>query len=133
MYEKWLCKRWETPVSDRPMSMVSLTDADGLEIVVNASRTGEQPRRYKFLFKKPAGYRNLPEEYRTELWGKFSKSSHPGSTFIVESSPWIAEIAVHEPLLMVHDRGVVHYVIATDDDVVEILSSQPPTISRLNE
>jgi len=129
MYENWVCKRWETPISDCSAWMEALTDSDGLTLLLSASLPGQHPRRYSFFFERPAGYRNLLEEYRTELWNLFSRTSRPGSTFTVENSPWIEEIACREPLLMVHHRGVVHYVIAMDDDVVEILSNRPPTIS----
>ena len=102
MYENWICTRWDTPLSDTALLMESLTDGtNGLEIVVNASLYAEQPLRYSFFFRRPAGYRNLLEEYRTELWRKFAQTSRPGSTFVVENSPWIAEIAACEPLLHV--------------------------------
>jgi len=133
MYENWICRRWETPISDRLASMEALTDSDGLTLLVSAARPGERSRRYTFFFERPAGYRNLLEEYRTELWNLFLETSRPGSTFTVENSPWIEEIASREPLLMVHDRDVVHYVIAMDDVVVEILSSRPPTISPASD
>jgi hypothetical protein len=134
MYENWKCTRWETPVSDGlSLGMESLTHSDDLHIVVAVAQHGRSMRRYSFSFKRPAAYRNILEEYRTELWNFFSQTSRPGSTFVVENSPWIAEIAMHEPLLNVHDKGAIHYVIATNDDVVEVICNRSPTISELRD
>jgi hypothetical protein len=50
---------------------------------------------------------------------------------IVPDSPWVQEFA-NEPVLEFFNPGIVHYVIATENDVIEVLSDDAPTIERLD-
>jgi hypothetical protein len=46
---------------------------------------------------------------------------------IVPDSPWVQEF-VNEPILEVFNPGIVHYMIVTENDVIEVLSNEEPTI-----
>jgi hypothetical protein len=46
-------------------------------------------------------------------------------------SPWVQEF-VNEPILELFNPGIVPYLIATENDVVEVLSNEDPTIERLD-
>ena len=117
--------RWDTPVSDaQSLTMVSLIDQDGLHITV------EDPawRRHRFTFRQVAAYRNILEEYRTSEPGA---SEGAGWTMLFPHSPWLSELRKREPLLDHFQPGCKHYVIATEDDVVDILSPDPPEICEI--
>ena len=129
MYEDWNVERWETPVSDaKSLFMVSLIDEGGLAITLQEARD-PLPRRFCFTFSNYPAYRNILEEYRTELWQRLNNAQNKlGWTLIVRDSPWIAVFRKTEPLLEVFNPNPIHYMICTEDDVIEVLSSKPPEI-----
>lgn len=75
------------------------------------------------------------EEFRLALWQRLGRSRQRcGNTFFVKESDWIAGFRNTEPLLELKARGTLrHYVIATEDDVVEVISSQQPSIETLGD
>lgn len=125
MMPDFIQERWHTPVSDaQSLAMVSLLDQNGLHMTLDDLQDPAR-RRFKFVFRRIAAYRNILEEYR------MSESSPPhgtGWTVTVSDSPWLAELWTEEPLLDVHSAGCLHYVIVTEDDVIDILCPKPPEI-----
>jgi hypothetical protein len=136
MYENWMLKRWETPMSDAEgLEMESLCDRNG-ELVILFQDADEEPHRYKVSFhgSYPA-YRNVREEYRLDLWRRrdeIAPAREVGSTLIVENSPWINEELAGEPLLKMINRKLVHYLMLTGDDVIEVLCNTAPKVERLD-
>ena len=124
MYEGWQITRWDTPVSDvNSLVMVSLVDDGMLRITFEAPRLSNRPR-WCFTFKSYPAYRNILEEYRLGLWKHLDQTNQRcGHTFIIESSPWIASFQSEEPFLELYNRDLMHYVISTEDDVIEILAT----------
>lgn len=126
MYEGWSICRWETPVVDEDrLLMVSLGDVDReLVLLLESARAPGRPR-WRVRFRQYPAYRNIDEAYRTDLWGWLDKSGQRlGFTFTVEESPPLASwgtVYLHEVI-----PGIRHFVIATEDDVVEILSAEEP-------
>lgn len=122
MYKDWKVARWNTPVSDeRLLGMVSLVDDGQLTIVVEDSLN----RQFRFIFTEYPAYRNIREEYRTELWQKLY-GKNLGSTLLIAESQWVASFRATEPLLEIHHPNLAHYMICTASDVVEVLSSDKP-------
>jgi hypothetical protein len=118
-------ERWQTPVSDaRSLAMVSLLDRDGLHITLEDLRDPVR-RRFKFVFRRVAAYRNILEEYRTT---EPPLSRGAGWTVTLPNSPWLAELRAEQSLLDVHSPGCRHYVIVTEDDIIDILCPEPPEI-----
>jgi hypothetical protein len=118
--------RWETPVSDaRSLTLVSLSDDGELQVTVQGDSNRQ---RVRFSFFKVVAYRNILEEYRTSEHGG---DRHVGWTRIVLDSAWLAELRSREPLIDVHAPGCQHYVIATEDDVIDILTPKHPAISEV--
>jgi hypothetical protein len=79
-------------------------------------------------------YRNIDESYRTELWQRRQQLNDPdatGWTLVVPDSPWIREFA-NEPILESFNPGLVHYMIATENDVIEVLSNEEPAVKRID-
>jgi hypothetical protein len=123
MYKGWKIKRWDTPVSDvSSLVMVSLIDDGMLSITFEAPQLSNRPR-WCFTFKKYPAYRNIMEEYRMGLWEHLDQSNQRlGHTFIVERSPWIDSFQSEDPLIEFYNTDLIHYVISTEDDVIEILA-----------
>jgi hypothetical protein len=119
--------RWETPVSDAYVLMVKLCRHDGdLDITLDCSSITEARDDIQFKFKKCPAFRSILEKFRTKLC--LPADEYLGRTFIVENSPWIAELEVSEPIFSNLSKNVRHYVIAGDWEVVEILSTDLPII-----
>lgn len=124
MYENLKIELWETPFSKVDgLTMVSLfDDNDSLAITLEAVREPERPR-WKVSFKTYPAYRNLLEEIRLELWSYLDGSNQrKGHSTIILDSQWIKELNVNEPLLDVHFSELNHYLISTEDDVIEVLA-----------
>jgi hypothetical protein len=126
MYDGWRVTRWETPVVDAArLAMVSLTDLDHeLVILLEAFHSPDRPR-WRVRFRQYPAYRNVDEAYRTNLWQWLDQSNQRvGFTFTVDESPRFASWGT----VYLHDvvPGAQHFVIATDDDVVEVISAQSP-------
>jgi hypothetical protein len=97
LYEGWQIERWETPVSDADsLAMVSLIDDGELAVTVQDLRDPER-RRLCFAFSKFPAYRNVLEEYRTQLWAMLSNTGNLGWTTIVANSTWVAALREAEP------------------------------------
>ncbi len=136
MYENWQLRRWETPLSDvKHLFMESLHDHSGiLEIELADYSNNTAIARYKLTFRNYPAYRNIDESYRIGLWERRQQLNDPlatGWTLIIPDSPWIQEF-VNEPILGLFHPGLVHYLIATENDVVEVLASELPTVERLD-
>ena len=129
MYEGWRFERWETPVSDlKSIAMVSLVDDGELTITVEDFRDPARPR-WSFRFDRAPIYRNILEEYRLELWELVHQNEHRyGWTVTIPDSPWLASLQEKESLIEVHDPGLRHFQIGTEDDVIDVLSPTTPEI-----
>ncbi len=124
-YARWSISRWETPVSDidRILS-VSLCDQDDRLIVTMEAAWEPNRPRWRVTFSRYQAYRNADELHLTSLWVWLDSSGQRcGSTFVVEQSPWIDELAQIRPLR--------HYVIATLDDVIEVAAEVAPEWEEL--
>jgi len=132
MYEHWQVARWETPVSNAvSLAMVSLIDEGQLSIILQDLKNLRR-RRFKFAFTRYPAYRNIPEEYRTELWEHVAETRKAlGWTFTVTNSDWVISLRQNEPMLDVNHPHLTHYVIGTEDDVIEILSPEAPSIQEV--
>jgi hypothetical protein len=134
MQENWLSVRWETPVSDAKGLMMKLCCHDGdLDITLDRSSVSEVLDDIQLVFKKVVAFRSILERFRTELWNYQLVHGRPGRTFIIDNSPWISELQASDPVFAsLNIPNVRHYVIATDWDVLEILSSHAPVVVTQN-
>lgn len=122
--------RWETAVSDASVLMMKLSCHDGdLKIMLDRSLVSEPQVGVQMIFGRCPAFRSILEKFRTDLWTNLAVSGRPGRTFIVENSPWIADLKASEPMFSFLNENIRHYVIATDWEVVEVLSNNAPVIS----
>lgn len=130
MYEGWTLEKWPTPISDvESLSMVMLVDDGTLSIIVQVN--GVTPKWFRCVFSKYPAYRNILEEFRTELWERLEqKKQYLGWTAIVNNSQWVSSFS-REPLLKEHYPQLKHYLICTEDDVIEVLSPQDPEMREI--
>ena len=132
MYHEWQITRWETPLSDlKSVAMASLVDDGQLSITVEAPREDGRPR-WHVTFETYPGYRNLLEQFRLELWTHLDSTRQRfGTTFTVADSPWIKTLRETEGVFDSYYPEIEHYVVLTEDDVIEVLSPDPPSIVAL--
>jgi hypothetical protein len=121
-------QRWETPVSDAvSLAMVSLVDRDGLHLTLQDLRDPNR-RRYRFSFQNVVAYRNILEEFRDgEQWTRHGA----GRTFRATESEWLHELRSREALLGVMAPECQHYLVITEDDVIDVLSPREPEIREV--
>ena len=131
-------ERWETPVSDiNSLAMVCLFDDQNLTITVQDLRGPEDVReagrrRWRFTFERVPAYRNILEEYRHEIWENIrNEGQNFGGTLVVSNSSWIKELNDDTELILIHNPNLMHFIICTEDDVVEVLASNWPIIEEI--
>lgn len=108
-------------------------DSEGLEIKLSDWSNNTATARFRVTFKNYPAYRNIQEEYRLALWKRRDALGDPGLTgwaFTVPNSPWAQEFA-KEPILEIFNPSVIHYLITTENDVVEVLSAEEPAVEQL--
>ena len=132
MYENWVAERWQTPFSDvQSLVMVSLIDDGSPRLVLEDAR-GEERCRWSVRFENVVAYRNMLEEYRVSLWARREEIGGPrGWTWRLTRSDWLCELREQEPLVDINAPGAIHYLIATEDDVVEVFMAELPVIDEL--
>ena len=106
--------------------MVSLVDDGKLKLTFQDLRDPMR-RRFRFTFKTYPAYRNILEEFRTSEEGYNTKSW----TVIVEESQWLERFRKQEPIFDAHYPEIRHYLFCTEDDVIEVLSPEPPEIEEI--
>lgn len=125
MYKGWRITRWETPVVDMDrILMVSLADTHRELVVVVEDPSAPGRPRWRVRFRDYPAYRNMDESYRLDLWGWLNESGQRcGTTFTVdEPSPFVSWTSASVHIL----DETRHFVIATGDDVIEVLSAGRP-------
>ncbi|MDB5222175.1 MAG: hypothetical protein JWN83_842 [Chitinophagaceae bacterium] len=127
MEEEFILEKWETPCSDSTdLYFTELIDKDELTILVNnISRAGGKDT-FQFIFESPiAAYQAVDETYLKYWWKK-----ELGWTFTVKNSKW-ANSLFKEMLDVNFPNGLIHFVIATSDTCIEVLSEKPPIARKL--
>ncbi len=124
-------ERWETPVSGAgSLRLVALAD-DGVLRLTLEDAGSVPPRRWRFTFTDVAGYASVREEYRLGAWRSGASAADVGWTTRLPGSPWIESLRRAEPLVDVHHPRLTHYRIATEDDMIDVLSALPPRIEEI--
>ncbi len=132
MFKGWEASRWDTPVSNlKSIAMVSLIDDGSLTITLEDLRDPKR-KQWSFFFKSAPVYFNLMEEFRGEMWGEINKTGEKlGWTVMYPNSTWHKMLKESDDMLETLRPNLEHYQIATEDDVIDILSENAPIIKEL--
>jgi len=132
VYENWTPVTWETPVSHvESLAMVSLVDDGELRVTLEDARSSPR-RRWRFTFYRSPMYQNVLEEYREELWARIRDMGLEHCwTRTVPDSAWLAALKEREPWVDILEPGLIHYQIATEDDVLDIACASDPMIVEI--
>lgn len=125
IYENWKIQKWETPVSNFGSSRLELLiDSEFLTIILQEG-AGVLRSRVKFIFKGDYAYRNINESFRNDLWATIPPNL--GQTLIVEDSDFLKALKADDLGEEVF-ANAKHYVLKTEDDVIEVVSVDHPEI-----
>lgn len=130
IYKNWKISKWETPISNFGSSrMELLMDTDFLTIIIQEG-AGDIRSRVKFIFRGDYAYRNINESFRNGLWAILPPRL--GQTLKVEKSDLI-EILRSDELGSDTFLSAKHYIILTEDDVIEVIAAVDPEIHELDQ
>lgn len=98
-------------------------DHDGLVVRVDAAE-----HTIEISFGLVAAFRTTHEESCLEFWAHFHDAkSGDGPFWIIEDSDWLAAFSQTD---LIHHEGSKHYMIVTDDERIDIITSREP-LARL--
>ena len=115
-FTKWC----PTDASGETASLVSLHhDRHGLTIRVEAAG-----RTIEIAFGIVVAFRSTLEESCAAFWSEFHRTKPSiGSFWTVEGSAWLASFSDAD---LVHYPGAKHYLIVTDDERIDVITSRAP-------
>ena len=129
-YQSWEIKRWETPLSDlegRNLVLQALTLGESGLTLTLESEVGI----FSMHFNGHPPFRVIDEGFRGDLWITLREQdkSRFGNTLIIENSDFKDFLRL-DGYFNSMASDYVHYLIVTDNDVVEVLSRIQPTIQK---
>ena len=131
MYQGWQIEKWKTPISEatNPAFESLVQDKKSLKIEV----TGDDSQKWLFLFTSHCPvYKSIDETYKMELWSYLDKTDQRfGSTFIVKNSSWVKQYQKPN-FSMEAPPKLKHYVLATNNNFIEILTDKKPQVIQSN-
>ena len=123
-------KKWKSVISDFPQT-VNVEgihdDYEGFRIIL---RGGKPSRVYKLSFQNYLGYRNFNESYRLKSFDSYPVNSQEWCLFISKESEFI-DWVVDQSEGFLSKEKIIHFYIATPNDIVEVLSFDEPEIEEL--
>jgi hypothetical protein len=124
--------KWNTAVSNASRLWMSKLIYDGsLTIMCGAILSNEQ-KEIEVSFGERPIFRDIQEEFMSPLWQIiFSPQNKIGNTFILEQSRWLEDLNRDE-IFAGTMKDCRHYVLATEDDVIEVVTANEPTFKILS-
>jgi len=120
---------WNTPVSDENFLLVDMQYEDCcLKLSLDPSIDGFNKKKTKITFSKVASFKITSERYMNYMWNEISESGACGRTLFVENSEWIQNLSSSDGLFALFEKNPTHYLILTDNEVIDVLSSNYPEI-----
>jgi hypothetical protein len=130
-YKSWKFRRWDTPLDDsRDVALKELRTCErDVSLVLDAGGA-----LFEFVFREVVAYRNIVERYRLELWEVLgAQLPERGWALEIEAPNWASELKESEPLVQPFHPALRHFMICTDEDVLEILTERTPEIRRVSQ
>src|SRR4051812_6391432 len=110
------------------MDFVSLVDEKcELRILLESFPPGDDGRRLEVRFESARAYRNIDEGYRLGQFGSF-ESEGESVIYTVENSTLLEEFH-RQSFDTLRNVGLVHYLIVTVNDCVDVLSKAEPKVA----
>lgn len=111
------------PGTDEEFYLASLKDEGSLEIALKGARSGLQ---LKFSFKYAFCYLKTNESYRLET----SRTLPEGRYILLKACTSPLLDWFHKESQSLHiDEGVVHFMIVSGDDFIDVLSRTEPLVT----
>lgn len=101
-------------------------DYDGFRLFLKGE--DENGATLTISFENHLGYRNFNESERLKTLNNYPSLGEKWTFFIVEESEFTKWI-VEESSEIVREQDVTHYLIATPEDIVEVLAKEAPIFS----
>ena len=129
-YQSWEIKRWETLLSDLDCKNLSLQKLALGECGLTLTLESEV-EVFSMHFNGHPPFRVIDEGFRVDLWIKLRQQNKKifGNTLITEESDFKDFLRL-DGYFDSMASDYVHYLIVTDNDVVEVLSRMQPTIKK---
>lgn len=107
-------------IGDEPVSLLSLHD-DRHGLVIRVDVAG---RTFEIAFGIVVAFRSTLEESCLAFWPTFhaAKPTH-GWFWTVDASEWLASFSEAD---LFHYRGATHYMILTDDERIDVITTRAP-------
>ena len=113
-------------VSEETVSLRSLHD-DGRGLVIRVEAAG---RTIEIEFGIAVAFKSTLEESCPGSWPKFHGAKPSSGPFwTVEGSEWLASFSAAD---LIHHAGAAHYLIVTDDERIDVITSRAP-VARVVE
>lgn len=124
-------KRWNTPVSDVSRLWVYSLNYNGTLLVSCGYESNGVEKKLNITFGERPIFRDIQEEFMSPLWETiFSGPEKIGWTFILEQSRWLQELE-KDGIFFGTMKGCKHYVISTEDDVIEVITKNEPIFTEV--
>ena len=124
-YRAWRHDAWP----DEPLDLASLFDGpDGLLITLKALHESTSTPVVQVHFARPFMYRSIDEGYRLKQQGAF-ECDRKSVVYTVADSPLVAELQ-QQSLGTLKNLNLVHYLVATTNDWIDVISEVEPRIRR---
>lgn len=119
---------WDTILSKASRVWLKKMTYDGILIVSLGSVINDIECEIEFNFGERLIFRNIQEEFFTPLWNIIASSEGKvGATFILQDSRWLKELNKDE-IFAGTMKDCCHYVISTEDDIIEIITANEPIV-----
>jgi hypothetical protein len=126
--------KWE-PIAEVPniLYLDYLRYGDG-GLIIYLKEDTERERRLKLHFKNFLGFRNFDESYRLKTISEKDAFSiqPPWSLFIAENDELIEWVNDETYEIFKGTRVFKNHIIATPDDIIEVVSDVSPTVQWVN-
>lgn len=126
--EKWNVNTFDFPKTIYLKALYD--DSKGLRLIVKKEKEDEY---YLIHFDQYICYRNSDESERIKFFNSNRTIREPWSLFILNTSDFIDWIVEESLEIHIQRNELTHYLIITPDDIVDIISTTTPLISRIDK